>query len=267
MTRLSHPNILKIKTVLYNRTDQNIYLVLEYAACGSLESWIGPMFPDAAVRSLFYQVLQGLLYLHNQGIVHQDIKPSNILFTADGRALISDFGVGHSFGSTDMVVGSAAFQAPEVLSESSGQDPAKEDIWSIGVSLFESLFHTLPFEGENLWEVIGTITTGKLVLPPECDPVLADLLMANMLHTDPQQRASVQQCLEHPYFSANAGEKVDCRNFVMSVPSIPEGAVVVEIPVQDCGCSLPELEDEATHDVLLRTLNPPSPRMSAQLDG
>jgi serine/threonine-protein kinase 11 len=80
--------------------------------------------------SIVKQIARALYSIHSAGFVHQDIKPSNIVLTSEGRAVLSDFGIGHSFTSAAMVVGSPAYQAPEALDDAEDgfeAEPEKED--------------------------------------------------------------------------------------------------------------------------------------------
>jgi serine/threonine-protein kinase 11 len=261
LLRFDHPNILGFEEILYDPKNGVVYLVLEYADCGSLDTWIGDSLPEGVVQSVFFQVLEGLHYIHGQGFVHQDIKPSNILLRSDGRAVISDFGVGHSFQSTDMVVGSPAFQAPELLSEVASKDPSKEDVWSIGVSLFQTLFHRCPFDGETVYEIIRSITQCQLVVPANCSNDLRQLLVG-MLARDPQHRMSVRDAMDSPYFTGIDFEKLDFSQLRRKPPKLGLNADITEIEVEDRGHVLPTLPQEVTLPTLLRHMGSGSPSAS-----
>jgi serine/threonine protein kinase len=111
--RFHHPNILSLIEVLHDRSNNEVFLVLEYAALGSLGGYLdrGDHLTRDLILAIVRQILDALRYLHDSGFVHQDIKPHNILLHADGRAVLGDLGIGHSFQSAGMVVGSPAFQA------------------------------------------------------------------------------------------------------------------------------------------------------------
>lgn len=210
MRRYSHNNILKLHQVLHNVQKDIVYLVIEYANCGSLYDLINQPIPlqDEYVCSIFHQVLEALQYLHSNGMVHQDIKPSNILVSSDGRAILADFGVGHSFQSTEMVVGSPAYQAPEALTDGDpgmfSTNPAKEDVWSLGVTLFQTEYQKLPYEGETVFEIIRNIKNTILVYPEGANPEI-EAVMTNMLAVNPNQRPTVDQLLKMPFFKKYKG--------------------------------------------------------------
>jgi serine/threonine-protein kinase 11 len=185
--------------VLHDDSNDIVYLVLDYADFGSLDQL---PYPDTDVlRSIFAQILTAVAHLHSHGIVHQDIKPSNILLAADGRAFLSDFGVGHSFQSTAMVVGSPAYQAPEALADEDADDasPALEDVWSLGVTLYQSLFLRLPFEGETVFEIVHKIRSQPLDIPHRTDPKIAALLRG-MLTVDPRKRMTIEEIRSADFF-------------------------------------------------------------------
>jgi serine/threonine-protein kinase 11 len=187
--------------------------VFDYAEMGSLAGYIDrgqPLSPDA-VFSILRQIIEAVRYLHGLGFVHHDIKPSNILLHANGVALLGDFGIGCTFHSAGMVMGSPAYQAPEALRDDSGSEidsdgdlpaeyPQKEDIWALGVTLYQSLFMRLPYDGTNLFEVVHSIWTHPLLLPDGTDPELAKLF-AGMLCTDPESRYGIEDVLASPLFN------------------------------------------------------------------
>jgi serine/threonine-protein kinase 11 len=209
--RFRHPHILDLVEVLHDRIHNEVSLVLTYAEMGSLGGFIerGIRLPDATIFCILRQIIDAVSHLHTNGFVHQDIKPCNILLQADGRAILADLGIGHSFQSAGMVVGSPAFQAPEALdetdpeSESAPDDrpfiPQKEDIWALGVTLYQSLFLRLPYVGNNLFEVVHAIKEHPLRLPDSADPEVAQLL-SGMLCVDPAQRYDIKDILASPLF-------------------------------------------------------------------
>ena len=205
MRRYQHNNILKLHEVLHDKKNDVVYLIIDYADCGSLEDLISNPIPldDAIVRSIFFQVLQALKYLHSSGMVHQDIKPSNILVNSDGKVVLADFGVGHSFQSTEMVVGSPAYQAPEALTDGDNgittSNPAKEDVWSLGITLYQTEYLELPYTGENVFEIIRTIKSSPLQIPEGASPEIEDLIKG-MLAVDPNLRLSVDEILHKQFF-------------------------------------------------------------------
>ena len=208
MRLIHHPNIVGLHQVLHAPQKNSSYLIMELGDCGSLKKIVDSKSVDLSektIATILKQVVDGLSYLHSQGIVHQDIKPSNILMFSTGVAKIGDFGIGHSFESAETVVGTPAYQAPEMFEDEpdeTGQvpelDPTKEDVWSLGVTLFECVFKQLPFEGENVYEIIRCIRSRGLVLPHEVDPDLQNLI-EGMLAIDPEQRFSLAQVMEHPF--------------------------------------------------------------------
>ncbi|KAK8889184.1 hypothetical protein M9Y10_033929 [Tritrichomonas musculus] len=268
-----HLNILKLHEVLHSTNDNYVYIVLEYADFGSLESILekGHQFSLESIFSTIKQVADALKYIHSMGFVHQDIKPGNILLNSEGIALIADFGLGHSFQSAAMIVGSPAFQAPEALDKSSedldlgsnetldqpnltkqnsieidqeynslmnrsifnyfqaytqkinrlqpkpipnqnnqidGFCPqVREDVWALGVTLYQLLFGNLPFIGDNLYEIISNIKTKPLQIPPNSVSIELETLIRNMLAVNPCDRLTLNQVLEHPLIK-NAPDRV-----------------------------------------------------------
>ena len=152
---------------------------------------------------MFRDIIHGLEYIHNNKVIHRDIKPQNLLLSENGVAKLSDFGVAQEFQGDDdslqRTVGTPAFYSPELCSAGSVPRGRPSDVWALGVSLFCFVFGRVPFAGEHLMHLYETIKYTQLEFPAECSPHLADLLTA-MLEKHPNQRITIDQIKAHPWF-------------------------------------------------------------------
>ena len=94
MRKLEHPNIISLHEVIHSPSEDVIYFVTEYANCGSLSQIInsGYDFDPKQIQKIFAQIVSGISFIHKNSIVHQDIKPANLLLKSNGKVLITDFG-------------------------------------------------------------------------------------------------------------------------------------------------------------------------------
>ncbi|GJC79717.1 cytokinesis protein sepH [Colletotrichum liriopes] len=145
---IEHDNI--VKYIGFVKSTDCLNIILEYCENGSLHSICKSYgkFPENLVGVYTTQVLQGLQYLHDQGVIHRDIKGANILTTKDGKVKLADFGVSTSTlaGGQDkeaQVVGTPYWMAPEII-QLSGASPAS-DIWSVGCTVIELLQGKPPY--------------------------------------------------------------------------------------------------------------------------
>jgi serine/threonine-protein kinase 11 len=161
------------------------------------------------------------------------------LIDGQGAAKLADFGVGHSFASAAMVVGSPAYQAPEALDDSYGSDEEgdslaegaqKEDVWALGVTFFELLFLRLPFQGDDLFQIVRDIKENGIDIPNGTDREVKHVLK-RMLEVDPSKRASIDELLQDPLF-ANA------TPFAEGLPEVPsptfKAGKIVELEARVC---------------------------------
>lgn len=208
LRRLRHKNVIQLVDVLYNEEKQKMYMVMEYCVCGMqemLDSVLDKKFPVFQAHGYFCQLIDGLEYLHSQGIVHKDIKPGNLLLTTNGTLKISDLGVAealHPFAEDDMCrtsQGSPAFQPPEIANGLDTFSGFKVDIWSAGVTLYNITTGLYPFEGDNIYKLFENIGKGDYTIPDDCGAPLSDLLRG-MLEYDPAKRFSIQQIRHHNWF-------------------------------------------------------------------
>ena len=150
--RLSHPNIVSIYDVGVAGNDH--FIVMEYVQSSTLKKKIqdeGPLSLLTATQ-IAKDIASGLTHAHANNIVHCDIKPHNILMTADGRAKITDFGIARAVTESTLtyggsVIGSVHYFSPEQAR--GGAITPKSDVYSLGIVLYEMLTNRLPFTGEN----------------------------------------------------------------------------------------------------------------------
>ena len=146
LKNLNHPNIVKYHG--FAKSTESLYIILEYCENGSLHSICKNFgkFPENLVALYMQQVLRGLLYLHEQGVIHRDIKGANILTTKEGLVKLADFGVATRKDTglhESSVVGTPYWMAPEVI-ELAGATTAS-DIWSLGCTVIELLDGKPPY--------------------------------------------------------------------------------------------------------------------------
>jgi mitogen-activated protein kinase kinase kinase len=160
MKDLEHPNI--VQYLGCERAEMSISIYLEYISGGSIGSCLRKhgKFEESVVRALTRQTLEGLAYLHQEGILHRDLKADNILLDVDGSCKISDFGISKRSDDiyrndvTNSMQGSVFWMAPEVVKSQGQGYSAKIDIWSLGCVVLEMFAGKRPWSRE---EAIGAI--------------------------------------------------------------------------------------------------------------
>ena len=199
LSRLSHPGVATIFD--FDVHDGYDFLVMEYVAGGSIESRLsqGPL-PIDTVLTLGAAIADALDNAHRQGILHRDLKPGNVVLTAEGHPKILDFGLavllsgGPSSGrmtQPGMIVGSLPYMAPEQLF---GQaDDSRTDIYALGALLFEMTTGRRPFVKDRpealMFAIINETAPSVRSSRPEA-PEALDRLIGECLRKDPAQRPS-----------------------------------------------------------------------------
>jgi len=171
---------------------------------GSLSSIVKKFgkFPENLVCVYISQVLEGLVYLHEQGVVHRDIKGANILTTKEGIIKLADFGVATKFGdeSAAVVAGTPYWMAPEII-ELNGSTTAS-DIWSVGCTVIELLTGDPPYYDLGPMPALFRIVQDDYPpLPEGMSPALKDWLM-QCFQKDPVLRISAAKLLNHKWIKA-----------------------------------------------------------------
>ncbi|KAL6714967.1 Protein kinase of the Mitotic Exit Network [Lecanora helva] len=199
LKNLDHPNIVKYRGFVKSADSLNI--ILEYCENGSLHSISKNFgkFPENLVGIYMSQVLHGLLYLHEQGVIHRDIKGANILTTKQGLVKLADFGVATRTTTfhESSVVGTPYWMAPEVI-ELSGATTAS-DIWSLGCTVIELLDGRPPYHKlQPMHALFRIVNDDHPPLPEGASPIVRDFLM-QCFQKDPNLRVSARKLLKHPW--------------------------------------------------------------------
>uniref|UniRef100_A0A0D9WAP2 non-specific serine/threonine protein kinase n=1 Tax=Leersia perrieri TaxID=77586 RepID=A0A0D9WAP2_9ORYZ len=200
---LNHKNIVKYLGSL--KTRSHLHIILEYVENGSLANIIKPNkfgpFPESLVAVYIAQVLEGLVYLHEQGVIHRDIKGANILTTKEGLVKLADFGVATKLTEADInthsVVGTPYWMAPEVI-EMSGVCAAS-DIWSVGCTVIELLTCAPPYyDLQPMPALFRIVQDVHPPIPEGLSPEITDFLR-QCFQKDAIQRPDAKTLLMHPW--------------------------------------------------------------------
>jgi serine/threonine-protein kinase len=200
--KLRHPNVVTVLNV--GRLDEPFddapagtpYLVMDFLpdGLGRRLAERGAL-PEAELVRIGEDVARGLAYAHERGVIHRDVKPDNVLFAADGRALVTDFGIARAVDaratgtSRQVVLGTPSYFSPE---QARGHTlDGRSDLYALGVTLYQSATGTLPFGGDNWYEVMRQHVESEPPPPRERAPHLSAVFEAVVLRClakDPADR-------------------------------------------------------------------------------
>jgi eukaryotic-like serine/threonine-protein kinase len=194
LARLSHPNIAALHNALH--ADKQLIILTEYIDGRTLECMLsaGRLPIDGGIGYV-RQILSALQYAHQQGVVHRDVTPANVIVTATGDVKITDFGLSKCFGDpvlTDCgeILGSLPYLAPERLKGTTGPD-RRSDIYSVGAILYEHLTGRKPFGANRRLAPVLTDTEAEPQPPSQLDPSLSpqwDGIIRRALARNPKHR-------------------------------------------------------------------------------
>uniref|UniRef100_A0A3P9Q4C7 BR serine/threonine kinase 2 n=2 Tax=Poeciliinae TaxID=586240 RepID=A0A3P9Q4C7_POERE len=204
---IEHPHVLKLHDVYENK--KYLYLVLEHVSGGELFDYLvkkGRLTPKEA-RKFFRQIMSALDFCHSHSICHRDLKPENLLLDEKNNIRIADFGmaslqVGDSLLETSC--GSPHYACPEVI-RGEKYDGRKADVWSCGVILFALLVGALPFDDDNLRNLLEKVKLGVFhmphFIPPDCQN-----LLRGMIEVDASKRLTLEKIQKHSWYIGGKNE-------------------------------------------------------------
>ncbi|MET7749723.1 protein kinase [Micromonospora sp. NPDC005367] len=207
--RLNHPNVVRIYDVVHDR--ESPWIVMEYVSSRSVEQMIagdGPLNPVRTAR-IGLAVLAALRAAHAAGVLHRDVKPHNVLVAADGRVVLTDFGLATFTGGDaamtgpGMVLGSPHFVAPERARD--GVSDPRTDLWSLGATLYAAVEGRPPYARDSAMATLTALATE----PPDPMRRAGPLrpVLTGLLQRDPWRRLTAAEA--EPLLRAAAAPAAD----------------------------------------------------------
>ena len=201
LKKAHHPNIIKVNDI--REDSKNYYIIMEYCRYGELfKQIINKKHLDSNLSSFyFFQLINGLSYLHSNQIIHRDLKPENLLIGDYKLLKIIDFGLSNFSSNNEYLstpCGSPSYAPPEMI-VGNKYNGMLGDIWSCGIILFVMLCGYLPFDGKNNSDLFNKIVKCKVNYPKNMDKNAVDLLR-HILISNPSKRINMDKIKNHQFY-------------------------------------------------------------------
>jgi serine/threonine protein kinase/tetratricopeptide (TPR) repeat protein len=192
IAKLRHPNILLV--IDFGEHDGLIYIVMEFVDAGTLTEQMGKPIPEDHAVKILDQVASALDYAHMQGLVHRDVKPSNILLPKPDWPLLTDFGLAKIVGGSQLTITGTIAGTPAYMSPEQGQGESvdsRSDIYSLGIVLYEMMTGGVPYHAETPMAVVVKHIIEPLPMPRAQNPDISESIervILKALAKDPDDR-------------------------------------------------------------------------------
>jgi serine/threonine protein kinase/uncharacterized protein YraI len=195
LAQLSHPNIVKV--IDYGEYENSPYLVMEFLSGGTLKLRLQEKINTYEAVGWLIPISHALAYAHHRGVIHRDVKPSNILFTETNEPMLTDFGIakilethsGDSLTGSGVGIGTPEYMAPE---QGLGQAvDARTDIYALGIVLYEILTGRRPFQADTPMSIVLKHMNEPMPNPRQFNPTIsefAEQVLIKALAKNPDDR-------------------------------------------------------------------------------
>ena len=201
ITKFNHINVIFVFEIIEDQ--ENYYIIMEYCKKGELFDYIvdRERLSEDEAAIFFYQLINGVEYIHSKGIAHRDLKPENLLLTKDKTLKIIDFGLSHEFDGINLLktkCGSPSYASPEIL-RGKPYDGFKSDIWCCGIILYAMVCGYLPFDGDTNKILFKNILKCEPEIPDYLNDYTQDLII-RILTSDPNMRITIDEIKRHRFY-------------------------------------------------------------------
>lgn len=233
---LRHPNIVQIYDI--DAHDESYYMVMEFIDGGTLKDRLlqanGPL-PIAEMAHIFREIASALDYAHQQGVLHRDVKPANVLLDKSGRSVLTDFGIARiisdtQFTATGTLVGTPAYMSPE---QGKGMPIAStSDIYSLGIILYEMVTGKVPFDADTPLGVIHKHINEPLPPPrslrEDIPKALEDVILKALAKDADNRYSSAAEMMEAANQAFRTFEKITLSETIVEEPDVQAGELTPE---------------------------------------
>ncbi|WP_372365031.1 serine/threonine protein kinase [Candidatus Uabimicrobium sp. HlEnr_7] len=209
ISRLHHPNLIKIKD--FGKHNGKLYFVMEYLQGETLDNRLKrEILPARRTLKIAYYILDALSYSHRKGIIHRDVKPSNLYITKEGLVKVIDLGIAKIIGKTVVkttrgeILGNIEYTAPEQI-QNANQVTIHSDIYSVGATMFHCLCGKPPYAeyNNNLMDIFNWKSRNKYISlrdqKPGLPPAVLHVVEKAMSHNPQDRYKSCDEMKEEIY--------------------------------------------------------------------
>ncbi|CAF3813055.1 unnamed protein product [Rotaria sordida] len=213
--QVKHRNIVELLN--YFEDDKYVYLILELCSHGDLEHYLKEKktLCESETQTIVKQVVDGLVYLHNHGIIHRDIKLSNLLLNETFEVKIADFGLAKKIPLTceqtnETICGTPNYISPEIASRA--PHSFATDVWSLGILIATLLTGQPPFDTDTVHGTLSKVTHEKYELPTTFSEEVQHLVNSTLKKLAASRPNIIEIC-NHPFFSKDFSRSSQSNNY------------------------------------------------------